>query len=86
VNSTTGVKQGCTLAPILFRVYIKAVDEIISTRLESAGIKHVPFCTLKDFTMAGRKSCQLELGALFTMYQLFLLTMDIFFLSLGRTC
>jgi hypothetical protein len=63
------MKQGCTLPPILFRVYIEAVDEIIRARLESAGIKHVPFYTLNDFIMAGRKSSQL--GAQFTMYQLF---------------
>ena len=69
VNSTTGVKQGCTLAPILFRVYIEAVDEIIRARLESADIKHVPFYTLNDFTMAGRKSSQP--GAPFTMNLLF---------------
>jgi hypothetical protein len=62
LNSTTGVKQGCMLTPIMFRVYIEAIDEINSARLESAGIshgKHAPFYMLKDFTMAGRKSSQL---------------------------
>ena len=37
VSSTIGVKQGDTLAPVLFILYIRAVDEILSKRLAASS-------------------------------------------------
>ena len=30
-NSTTGVKQGCTMAPLLFAIYFQAANEVLTT-------------------------------------------------------
>jgi hypothetical protein len=49
------VKQGCTLAPILFSAYIQAVVEVLDARMKQAGLTHRPFLTKPDFVLRGRK-------------------------------
>ena len=43
-DSTIGVKQGCTMAPLLFAIYFQAAHEVFKTE--------------KDFMFSGRKITQ----------------------------
>ena len=52
IDSTSGVKQGCTLAPILFSVYIQACAEVRSKLSKDQGL---PFKTREDHIITGRR-------------------------------
>ena len=52
IDSTSGVKQGCTLAPILFSVYIQACAEVRSKLSKDQGL---PFKAREDHIITGRR-------------------------------
>ena len=55
-DSTTGVKQGCTMAPLLFAIYFQAANEVLSAMLPVSST--LMFKTEKDFVFSGRKITQ----------------------------
>ena len=55
-DSTTGVKQGCTMAPLLFAIYFQAANEVLSAMLPVPST--LMFKTEKDFVFSGRKIAQ----------------------------
>jgi hypothetical protein len=55
VSSTTGAKESCNLAPILFSVYMQAVVEDLDARLKKAGLLNHPYFTTHDFVIRARK-------------------------------
>ena len=63
-NSTTGVKQGCTMAPLLFAIYFQAANEVLTTTCSL--LPTLVFRTAKDFVFTGRKINQFESAIDFT--------------------
>jgi len=63
-NSTTGVKQGCTMAPLLFAIYFQAANEVLTTTCSL--LPTLVFRTAKDFVFTGRKINQCESAIDFT--------------------
>ena len=55
-DSTTGVKQGCTMAPLLFAIYFQGANEVVSDVLPVS--LSLMFKTEKDFVFSGRKVTQ----------------------------
>jgi len=55
-DSTAGVKQGCTMAPLLFAIYFQAANEVLSDVLPVSS--SLMFKTEKDFVFSGRKVTQ----------------------------
>ena len=55
-DSTAGVKQGCTMAPLLFAIYFQAANEVLSATLPVSA--SLMFRTEKDFVFSGRKVTQ----------------------------
>ena len=55
-DSTAGVKQGCTMAPLLFAIYFQAANEVLSAALPVSS--SLMFRTEKDFVFSGRKVTQ----------------------------
>lgn len=52
-ESTTGVKQGCTMAPLLFSIYFQAANEALLASFPD--LTSLIFKTAKDFIFTGRK-------------------------------
>jgi hypothetical protein len=60
IPSTVGVKQGDTLAAILFLFVAQASMETLEPVFEAAGIEKLEFQTKPDGVIAGRKSSEKE--------------------------
>ena len=50
-DSTTGVKQGCTGAPTLFKLYFQVANEVVDLLMPASSIL---FKTKPDFVISGR--------------------------------
>ena len=55
-DSTAGVKQGCTMAPLLFAINFQAANEVLSDVLPVSS--SLMFKTDKDFVFSGCKVTQ----------------------------
>ena len=53
IDSITGVKQGCTMAPILFILYLQAIIEVLEAE---SSFHALIFKTAQDFVCAGRST------------------------------
>ncbi len=51
IASTGGVKQGCTMAPILFLIYMQDAIELVSAK---ADYQKLQYKTREDHLFAGR--------------------------------
>ena len=50
-DSTTGVKQGCTGAPILCTLYLQGANEVVDQLMPASSLR---FKTKQDFVVSGR--------------------------------
>ncbi len=51
IDPTGGVKQGCTMAPVLFLIYMQAAIEVINAQ---ADCRKLQYKTREDHLFAGR--------------------------------
>ena len=63
-ESTTGVKQGCTMAPLLFSIYFQAANEALLAYFPD--LTSLVFKTEKDFIFTGRKVTSSVTGIAFS--------------------
>ena len=58
---TTGVRQGCSMAPLLFAIFFQGANEVLSAAL--LVLSTLMFRTKKEFVFSGRKVTRVSITA-----------------------